>query len=122
MQAWQQRLVEDIHFDVIRNEFWPATWGERPDAPDESRAIVVEHLAETPDLIPIYAHRAIPNEPLEAGNPVFSIWQTDIIVYGFDLADYLCQEFCRDQNVVGETHGANAAREIRFWSAMLDMD
>ena len=69
-----------------------------------------------PALIPIYAHRAIPNEPLEAGNPVFSVWQAvDTIVYGADLADYLRREFSR---VPGE---ADEGRPIRFWTDLLDI-
>ena len=48
---------------------------------------------------------------------MFSVWQTDIIIYGNDLADYLRQEFHRD--------GGSAElpkRTIRFWTAMLDPD
>ena len=62
---------------VVNNEFWLPEWGEQPDGPNESRLVVAQQLADAPTLIPIYAHRAIPNEPLEQGNPVFSVWQTD---------------------------------------------
>jgi hypothetical protein len=115
MEEWRTTLIDGFVFDVVNNDFWPRTWGSRPDDPAELREIVTERLAEAPALIPIYAHRAIPNEPLEAGNPVFSVWQTDIIIYGDDLADYLRHEF----------HGASPRAElpertIRFWTAMLD--
>jgi hypothetical protein len=92
MQAWRERLVDTIHFDVLHNGFWLPEWGPRPERPEESREAVAAHLAAAPAMIPIYAHRAIPNEPLAAGNPVFSIYQTDIVVYGRDLADYLVAE------------------------------
>jgi len=117
MDEWRAQLVDGIHFDVLDNVFWPRAWPARPDSPAESRQIVAERLAEAPALIPIYSHRGIPNEPLEAGNPVFSVWQTDIIIYGNDLADYLRQEFHR--------YGGSAElpeRTIRFWTAMLDPD
>jgi hypothetical protein len=35
----------------------------------------------------------MPAEPHLPGNPVFSVHQTDIIVYGLDLYEYLHNEF-----------------------------
>jgi hypothetical protein len=62
-------------------------------------------------LIPIYRHRMMPDEPLSPGNPVFSVHQTDIIHYGFDLADYLRCEF----NLPGREPWPTQVRTIRFW-------
>jgi hypothetical protein len=92
---------------------------------------VVEILDDAPRLIPIYAHRAVPNEPLEAGNPVFSVMQMDIIIYGNDLEQYLHNEFglppLHDETgrlLVDEEGGLlhekakrreGLPREIRFW-------
>lgn len=117
MNGWRAYLVGGIHFDVLHNDFWPSTWPARPDSPVELLQIIEQRLAEAPALIPIYGHRGIPNEPLEAGNPVFSVSQTDIIIYGDDLADYLQHEF----------HGRDSSdelpeRRIRFWTSMLDPD
>jgi hypothetical protein len=53
---------------------------------------------------------------------VFSVCQTDIILYGVDLADYLCEEFHRDADVPREPRRYDAYRTIRFWSAMLELD
>ncbi|MGD0734569.1 MAG: hypothetical protein ABR976_05450 [Terracidiphilus sp.] len=50
-------------------------------------------ISEAPMLIPILGHRYMPALPTECGNPVFSVHQTDIIYYGFDLEDYLRHEF-----------------------------
>jgi hypothetical protein len=120
MQEWRDWLVKSIHFDVIHNDFWLPEWQSRPDDPNESREIVAQHLVDAPAVIPIYGHRAIPNEPLEAGNPVFSIMQTDIIVYGRDLGDYLLAEFksWRHKKIVW----LSEVRSIRFWTRMLDVD
>jgi hypothetical protein len=52
-----------------------------------------EKLREYPRLMPIYGHRYIPCLPHEAGNPIFSVYQTDIIFYGFGLANYFQNEF-----------------------------
>ena len=115
MQEWRERLVDGIHFDVINNGFWLDEWGALPDA-SESRRIVVQALAEAPALIPINGHRAIPNDPLVAGNPVFSVWQTDIIIYGADLTEYLVNEFERRDVLSSD------ARTIRFWSHLVDLN
>ncbi len=77
--------------------------------------MIAEKVRDAPALIPIYEHRGIPNEPADAGNPVFSIVQTDIIVYGNDLADYLQREFGRRSTAL-----LQPARSIRFWSDLLD--
>lgn len=45
-------------------------------------------LKAAPRLIPICSHRYIPEEPHDAGNPVFSVMQSDVIYYGADLANY----------------------------------
>lgn len=115
MKAWRERLIADFHFDVLENGFWRAEWGRRPENPYESRAVVAEQLARVPALIPVFIHRAIPNEPLEPGNPVFSVWQAvDMIVYGADLRRYLLHEFHDASDAPGP------ARPIRFWTDMLD--
>ena len=115
MGVWRERLIADFHFDVINNGFWRPDWGERPDDPDDARGVVADQLARVPALIPIFIHRAIPNEPLEPGNPVFSVWQAvDMIVYGADLRRYLMHEF----HDVPDP--ADPDRSIRFWTEMLD--
>jgi hypothetical protein len=45
MRDWREFLVSGIHFDVINAEFWLPEWGERPDAPEDSRTIVAERVA-----------------------------------------------------------------------------
>ena len=44
-------------------------------------------------MIPVYAHRYLPAGRGTHGHPVLSIYQTDIIVYGIALADYIHNEF-----------------------------
>jgi hypothetical protein len=124
MSTWREGLIDSIHFDVINNEFWLGEWGPVPDNPRESRAIVAQVVADAPALIPIYKHRAIPNEPLEARNPVFSFWQAvDTIVYGTDLADYLVHEFHPWRSWILQMRERRREirqiRQIRFWSRVL---
>jgi hypothetical protein len=54
----------------------------------------------------------IPAEPFKPGNPVFSVYQTDIIIYGNDLLSYFAHEFAG----VATWHAPPPeARRIRFW-------
>jgi hypothetical protein len=46
-------------------------------------------------MIPVCSHRFLPAGRGTYGHPVLSIHQTDIIVYGTDLADYINNEFGR---------------------------
>lgn len=88
-------VVSGLQFDVEQNGLWLPQWGERQ-ATEEARAQRVRELvAAAPHLIPVYDHRYLLAEPCQAGNPVFSIVQSDIIVYGADLRTYLFSE-CAD--------------------------
>ncbi|WP_437595680.1 hypothetical protein WMF28_24195 [Sorangium sp. So ce590] len=108
---------EGMAFDIEHNVFWWDAWGVRPSELPAALQIARAMVAEAPRLIPVAGHRYIPAEPALAGNPVFSVYQTDIIYYGNDLATYLRREFLRhprDAAVRGEV------RRIRFWSELVD--
>jgi hypothetical protein len=65
------------------------------------------------------AHRYIPEEPHERGNPVLSVYQSDIIYYGADLDDY----FRRELDFALDPQGARPLtpkRRIRFWSDLIE--
>lgn len=63
--------------------------------------------------MPIYGHRYLPTVPSMGGNPVLSVYQTDIIYYGNDLLDWFSYEFQRS-SVEREP------RRVRFWSWFVD--
>jgi hypothetical protein len=109
MLAWP---LEGLLFDVEQNGLWWPEWGERPKSETERAEIVASVVAAAPKLIPVYGHRFIPEEPHEGGNPVFSVYQSDIILYGTNLENYLENEFSRPHRyrLGGE------AKPIRFWS------
>src|SRR5262249_52042213 len=73
--------LEGILFDV-EHGFWLDSWVWRPPALEDAQRIATEHVAAAPVLIPVYAQRYLPGEPSDAGNPIFSVHQTDIIIYG----------------------------------------
>lgn len=108
--------ADGICWDVEHNNFWYEGWGERPARLEDAIEVVLGYIAGAPTLIPIYSHRYIPDRPAEPGNPVFSVYGTDIIYYGEDLADYFAREF----RVVKPERAATEARWVEFWTDFID--
>jgi hypothetical protein len=111
LRDWLDLPRQGILFDIEHNGFWLSEWGPQPKSLEEAFRIASALVAAAPKLIPIFLHRMMPDEPHLAGNPVFSVHQTDIIYYGFDLADYLRHEFHRP----GREPWPEQVRSIRFW-------
>src|SRR5260221_1956159 len=82
LRDWLDIPRQGMFFDIERNNFWLNEWGPRPESIQEALQFADRLLAAAPRLIPIYAHRMMPDDPLLDGNPVFSMHQTDIIYYG----------------------------------------
>lgn len=112
MLSWP---LEGLLFDVESNGLWWPEWGERPIEAKDRETVLGEVLAKAPALIPLISHRYLPTEPHEAGNPVFSIHQSDVIYYGADLADYFEREL-GDNRLPLRT----PIKRIRFWSELVD--
>lgn len=72
---------------------WIIPWGARPSDPAKRIARFRAEFESWPKLIPLMGHRALVIEPVEVGNPVFSVMQSDIIQYGHDLANWISIEF-----------------------------
>jgi hypothetical protein len=106
--------VDGIVFDVIKGSFWLPQWGTRPVDEGQREVIARRHLANYPKLIPIYSHRYLPELPCEPGNPLFSVWGTDIIYYGYDLFSYLVSEFTLHYPSSAQT--PDRPKHILFWS------
>jgi hypothetical protein len=85
--------VEGVLFDVEHNARWHSSWGQRPAGTIEALSAARQHLRGAPTMVPVFSHRYLPAGRGTYGRPVLSIHQTDIIVYGTDLADYINQEF-----------------------------
>ena len=78
MLAWP---YEGMCFDIQHNAFWMDEWGPKPTAFDEACQIARTAIDRAPRLIPVVGHRYIPDRPHEYGNPIFSVYQMDIIYY-----------------------------------------
>ena len=88
-----QNLLDGLVFDVEHNHLWVDSWGNKPEISEKRKEKVTELLAQAPKLIPIIGHRFLLAEPCTGNNPVFSIVQSDIIVYGNNLRNFLIHEF-----------------------------
>lgn len=114
------RPLEGTLFDVKMNSFWMRIWGNIPEDFESQKKLVTKYFSTVPKLIPIYGHRYISEEPNETRNPVFSVYQTDIIYYGKDLIDYLCNEFRLE---IPEYFGrVEKPTPIRFWDKMIELN
>jgi len=82
-------ILEDI---LGVNPFWLKAWGIRPQNEKECENIFSSWYKKAPKLIPITGHRFIISEPNTLGNPVLSVWGSDIILYGWNLREYLLNE------------------------------
>jgi hypothetical protein len=115
--------LEGILFDIENNDFWLKSWRERPPLLADQFAVARERIAESPRLIPIAGHRYLPQQPHAAGNPVFSVHQTDVIYYGSDLTEYFANEFSYYFRGPGAEHRiSHPLRRIEFWSMLADCD
>lgn len=116
----QDRLDSPLHgvlFDVEHNGFWLDNWGERPSSLLDAFEIATQQIRNAPMMIPIRGHRFLPADPCVEGNPFFSIHQTDIIYYGYDLASYFNNDcavrFPRSVRTL-------KARYIDFWTDLTE--
>lgn len=110
----QDALLQGFLFDVEENALWLESWGARPSSKAARTEIVRAEIARWPKLVPIIGHRFMAIEPLQTGNPVFSIHQSDVIYYGPDIGRFLCNEFLRiglNSTIDGWTWANASARE-----------
>ncbi|GAA0454400.1 hypothetical protein Ade02nite_02830 [Paractinoplanes deccanensis] len=113
--ALRERLawpVEGVLFDVGANNFWYERWGPRPPAIEDAVVAARRYLLTAPRLVPLYAHRFLPAGL--SGHPVLSVYQTDIVYYGTDIADWLHREFG-----LGAASRAEPRATVGFWRDLL---
>lgn len=110
--------LEGIIFDIVHNDFWFDKWGKKPDSDFEAEKIIKNQFHTLPTLIPIYSHRYIPMTPIEFDNPVFSVYQTDVIYYGLNLIDYLANEF--KFAIPSSQDIPKNPKQIYFWSNLAE--
>ena len=125
-------LVEGLEFDVQADVLWLPSWGPKPEKVEEQSARLRALVDGAVKLIPVTGHRYLVAEPCQAGNPVLSIYQSDIIVYGGNLREYFFAEFMsllglsaeQKQEVTrsvqeGINEAYDNAQTIPFWGELL---
>jgi hypothetical protein len=114
-------IIEGLEFDIEHNGLWLESWGAKPLELAGQKAALRCMVAGGPKLIPICGHRFLLAEPVVAGNPVLSIHQSDIIVYGKDLRSYLLAEFAGILGTVAAEVPGDQSSEMKipFWGEFL---
>lgn len=108
--AWP---VEGVLSDVRNSGFWPAFWGDQPDAKDDWER---EARTSCPrrGLIPVLSHRYMTSDLKVQPQSSLLGYQTDIIFYGDNLLDYLAHEFR-----LGSLHPSERPH-VPFWSDLAE--
>ncbi len=109
--------VDGVLYDVENNDLWLPEWGGRPRVLSNALAVARRHLAGVPQLVPVCGHRYLPGVPGGVGYPVLSVYQTDVVVYGWDLRGYLRHEF--GGAALGE-EPEGGGRVVEFWSRFVE--
>jgi hypothetical protein len=68
---------------------WLDSWGGRPSDAEGRQERVSELVSKAPSLVPVISHRYLLGTPVKAGNPVLSVYQSDIIIYGSNFRNFL---------------------------------
>lgn len=85
-----------------------------PDLKELLRTVVP--VENAPKLVPLYSHRYIPSIPSEPNNPVYSVWQTDIIYCGVNIWNWFEVEFNNQKR--GNMEFAEI-KEVPFWGEIV---
>ena len=118
---------EGLEFDLEHNDLWLESWGPKPKRLAARKKVLAELVESAPPLIPIMGHRYLLGEPVAPGNPVLSVYQSDIIVYGSTLRSYLLADL---GPVLGlTTEEAEAAQDsvaadisnVPFWGEIMSL-
>lgn len=110
--------LEGMLFDVENNGYWRPEWGQRPSTQNARTSVVAEFIRSAPPLVPVTFHCFLPNEPFAPGNPVFSVYQTDIIHMGADLASCLMYMYHDEFDEFDWPVFDERFRETRVWTTL----
>jgi hypothetical protein len=120
--------LEGLLFDVEMNGLWLPGWGEKPGTKEHIKQKLAELVHRAPPLIPIIGHRYLIGNPVyREGNPVLSVYQSDIIIYATDFKRFLLVELSTalDINLRSAQKHAVAnydeeeVQKIPFWGPLI---
>jgi hypothetical protein len=120
--AWP---VEGLLWSIEADHSWTSRWGERP-LSREGRAELITRLStEGAPLIPLMGHRYLVGSPLASGNPVLSIYGSDVIVYSPTFGDWLVEELASMIHPALKVLAPDARAShfaVPFWQDVIDDD
>ncbi len=143
IQKYLKWPYDTILQDVLgSNNVWLKSWGKRPKDQEAITQIFDAWYQKAPQLIPLTSHRFMVSTPKTMGNPVLSVYGSDIVVYGWDLRLYLLNtlEYFLDLNDVllnkdgevddyipkkewadlrAKTYEASKQKNIPYWKEMI---
>jgi hypothetical protein len=114
--AWP---LEGLVWSIEHDESWCPGWGARPRGRRQREALVRELAVVGPQLVPVYGHRYLVGPRERVGNPVLSIWGSDVIVYGSSLRSYLPLELGLERPPTGSVDSGGLGR-IPFWQDVIN--
>lgn len=114
----KQRLkipLDGILYDVMKNNFLLDIWGEKLLNLDSRKDHFDKISNQCPVLIPLYKHRYMSTSSYTGGNPVYSIYNSDIICAGNDLSSWIKTEF----NLSLPENYQTDKKPVQFWDDFL---
>lgn len=109
--------VDGVLLHVASEDFWDSRWGQRPCEAELAIDVAGSHLANAPQLVPLYGHRFLPAAPAPADAPVLSVMASDVIYYGADLWSYFAKEFGTDKT---PTRVTDVTYRVPFWAELAE--
>jgi hypothetical protein len=112
--------VEGLVSSIDHDESWHDSWGPRPRGRKQRGRLVRELVAAGPQLVPVFGHRYLAGPGDRAGNPVLSIYGSDVIVYAPGLRAYLPSELGLSPPSTPGYESAGTEEPIPFWQDVID--
>ncbi|EGO8358130.1 SMI1/KNR4 family protein [Escherichia coli] len=107
--------IEGVLYDVMKNDFWLDVWGEKNLNLDSRKDHFDKISNQCPVLIPLYRNRYMATSLHTGGNPVYSVYNSDIICTGNDLACWMKTEF----NLALPGNYQADKNPVQFWDDFL---
>ncbi|MBO2008853.1 SMI1/KNR4 family protein [Hymenobacter negativus] len=122
----EKMIIDKLNWpysSMLPNGIWLKSWGVIPDSQDVIFNRFSEWYHQAPKLIPIFGHRYIVSEPYRRGNPVLSVYGWDTIVYGWNLKDYLLNEFSENmpEELFEKTYDEDGSWSYNFKDEIQDV-
>lgn len=108
-----QLPVDGVLFAVEWNDFWDDRWGRRPARMKDALRTARYRLERVPRMVPVFGNRFLPAGRGSFGQPVLSMYRTEILCYADDLVHYIDNEFGPHR------HRPSARPTVEFWSDLV---